>query len=156
MALVAVSLLWGTYTPSLRYLYSVDSQAFTPVSVTAWRSLLSCGALLLASGWTAMVGGAHSRHWLRARQLEQQCHQPTQEQQHHQQTQEAQGVTKGPGLGTAGDGSAPSDPDALLGDAAVDNHATDGVSGWQAVGVAGAELGIYTFLGTAAQVRHCS
>lgn len=46
--LVLVSLLWGSYTPALRYLYSMDS-LLTPQVLTAHRAIISAVALLSVS-----------------------------------------------------------------------------------------------------------
>lgn len=68
-ALLAVSLLWGTYTPSLRFL--LQDAAASPQSITACRALISASTLIVASGAsTAWV--AYSRRDAGATHPEQQ------------------------------------------------------------------------------------
>jgi drug/metabolite transporter (DMT)-like permease len=48
LALVGVSLLWGTYAPALRWLFLFDEN-LTPATLTAWRTALSAAAMLAAA-----------------------------------------------------------------------------------------------------------
>lgn len=51
--LLLVSALWGTYTPALRYLFTQD-QALSPQTLTAYRSVISAATLVLASTVNSM------------------------------------------------------------------------------------------------------
>jgi drug/metabolite transporter (DMT)-like permease len=55
LALVGVSLLWGTYAPSLRWLFLFD-ESLTPATLTAWRTTLSALAMLAAAAATGALG----------------------------------------------------------------------------------------------------
>jgi hypothetical protein len=70
MALLSVSLLWGSYTPALRYLYSMDSLLTPQVccvcgmadAAHAWRVLLTWVAVPLWQDTAPVVLGAHRKH----------------------------------------------------------------------------------------------
>eukprot|EP00873_Tetraselmis_striata_P026769 jgi/Tetstr1/447033/TSEL_034490.t1 len=50
--LVAVSMLWGTYNPTLKLIYAED-HPLDPSTLTAIRTALSAGALITAAVWQA-------------------------------------------------------------------------------------------------------
>lgn len=54
-ALLGVTLLWGTYVPTLRFLFQQDA-AVSPQAVTACRTLLAAGALLVAAAAASSRG----------------------------------------------------------------------------------------------------
>ena len=58
--LVAVTVLWGSYSPALRFLFAADD-ALTPARLTAARAAISAGALLAATGAAALWRATRAR-----------------------------------------------------------------------------------------------
>eukprot|EP00879_Flechtneria_rotunda_P001748 GHRR01001911.1.p1 GENE.GHRR01001911.1~~GHRR01001911.1.p1 ORF type:complete len:730 (+),score=353.40 GHRR01001911.1:370-2559(+) len=137
-SLLLVSALWGSYTPALRYLYSMDS-LLTPQVLTAHRTVISAAALLAASA-VSLAYGKYTQH------MRQQ-----QKTQLHQQPRVQQ-------VSSHSSGSSSSSSDSSSGRELIKQPTSRSSSGLTgdaanaaAVLTAGLELGIWNFLGTSSQ-----
>lgn len=152
--LLLVSLLWGSYTPVLRYLYSIDP-LLTPQVLTAHRTVISAVALLAASA--ASIG--YSKY-LQKQQHKQEVLQRQQQQLEQQQHWQYRLLAVMPewlqhfGSNPDSDNSSRGRQDGVTSSSGDDNSSTDVAATASAAAVlaAGLELGVWNFLGTSSQV----